>query len=262
MYKQFEKILNKFNYSNRSYFSPVIDIALFFGFWVPGRSLKSTVAFGIICIFTHTYFVGILLRLIYEFDINRLMNFIQNVPFYLCVLKISTFTYQHKYWEKIFNALTHIEIESTTEKNASHVTIVEIYKNYCHCFTVIFCVFYICLLVIYNANFWITYLIIPLLEPPEFREPFKCLFCSWVPFDENTVCGRYISGFLQTFFGIFAVLYSMIWDLIIVSIMIFIIGQLKALRMRCVHALNTNNEEEILKNLIKCFKLHILIIRL
>lgn len=252
-------MLSRFSYPNRPSLGPIIDIASFFTMWSKDRTWSKAIIFNITLIFMVLYTFTITANLIMNFNFDLFLNFVQYSSFYLSVHKMCMFALYGQIWVEVVNMISNIENESTFEKNTEHGQIVFRYKKYIQIFTMVYFVPLYGILFVFMGFFWAFNVLKPILMTS--NKPLASLFYAWLPFDQNELYGRIISAVIQTTFAISTSNCAITWDTLMLSCMIFFAGQLKALRARCVQALDSPDEEQCWKNIIKCHQHHLAIIR-
>lgn len=249
--------MNYFEDLSNPSLGPLIKILKWVSVWRLGRTRIRTIIHFCFMIFCILCLTNIIVNLIVNFNFQLFITFIQYSAFHMCVLKILALTVWFNKWEKAIKTISQIELESRLDKTSHYMPILILYKKYTH--IVIFG--YSAIGTFINVCFT-GGLIINNLVLNEFRSEVYVihLFYALLPVDESTRSGRFISTILQMLYSETALVFILCWDTLVLSSMIFLIGQLKALRVRCVHTLNNLKIDDNLRNIVKCHKHYLSII--
>lgn len=237
----------------------VINIYKILGVYYRGRSISKSIFFYCHLGYDIAYFFSLLLNVVINFEYNLFIMFVNYSEFYMSPLKMFTYAKLHEKWESLIDDLIELEKESTSNPNAKHTEIIVRYRKYCHWIVYGFCVTCVCILLIMFYYYWIKNILI--FDDSALLEPISYIFNASLPFNQNSRAGRYGSAILQTLFGFLAPTHTVCWDSLVLSTMILLAGQLRALRVRCVHALDSEHEEVCWKNLLACYHQHVAILK-
>lgn len=235
-----------------------IRIVEFLGFWDFGRSRVPVPVYKLCLIYSILYLINIYLTLIFNYDFNSFMTFMQFSVLHLSIPKIFTYIKSRDKWMKIIELIAEIEEYSLKDKKSKYKSMVLMYRKYSHIFVIVFWISVIIIHVAFMGIFWPNYL---LLDATKVNMKQINIFNVWLPIDEYTLKGRIVSGILQTIFIDITAVYIISWDTLAMSCLIFFIGQLKALRIRCVHLLEDPSEDMCMDSIFKCHQHYLKIVR-
>lgn len=236
---------------------PVLKIFHFLGIWRRDTPLYKSMIFYFFQSYNIIFVINLCANLIINFEYKMFITFINYSAYYMSTMKVGSFARWHKDWESVVDSITEMEEEATENENSAHAIIVLKYRKYCHWVVYIFWVACGPIVIFMFVTYWLK----DVKLSADFNEPMPHIFHAWTPFDQRTWFGRFVSALLQTIFGLSAPLHTCSWDSLVMSSMMFFAGQLKALRMRCAHALDEVDDDIRFKNLSKCHQHHINILR-
>lgn len=254
--------LNYFFIPNLGSLGVNLSITKFVCVWAPNRSPQKSILYFSFLLLNSFFIIGIYTRVALEFSFDNLVYFFQYSAFHLGVMKTLSYVYRSKDWEKNLRLIEELENESTMNKTSEHANVVYRYRKYCQLVTFSFWIFCTPMVFFLMLFYWINYAIIPDLQNITETQLFKCYFCTLLPFNESSRTGRYLSAFLQTEFAFSSSIYTWTWDAMVLTSMVFLRGQLEALRVRCITALDEDDEKKCLENIVKCHKHYLSIIEL
>lgn len=239
-----------------------LNITKFVCVWAPNRSIVKSIIYYSFLLLNSFFIIGMYARVVLEFTFDNLVYFFQYSAFHLGVMKTLSYVFRSKDWEIHLKLIEYLEIESTVDERSEHVNVVSTYRKYCQLLTFSFWIGCTPMVFFLMLFYWINYAIIPDLQNVTDTQSFKCYFCTLLPFNESSRSGRYLSALLQTEFAFSSSVYTWTWDAMVLTSMVFLRGQLGALRVRCITALDEDDEKKCLENIIKCHTHYLSIIKL
>lgn len=238
--------------------NPSIGLAIkyfkYIGVWRHGPSrLKKffTYSIMIICL---CYMINLIINLVLNFHYDIGLWFVQYSAIHFGIFKILVFAKNLKHWESLIIVMADIDMRTAKARNAKlYLPILIKIRGYCTKFVV----YYISLAIFINLIFIATYMVNNMIVP-YLIDNFEIilLFHAYLPFDESVGLGRNVSTLLQMLYFETSVVYVVGWDVFLLSLMMFLIGHFKALRLRC--ALAVESREDIsLCNIAECHQQYV-----
>lgn len=159
---------------------------------------------------------------------------------------------------KVSANCSEMELESQLDEESKYISIIIQHKKYSHIVIFGYITFGYFVNICFMVGFFINNIVLN-----EFRSDVYIIhvFYALLPVDERTRSGRIISTILQFLYTEILLLFVLCWDTLVLASMISLIGQLKALHVRCNHALDSLNEEVHLINIVNCHKHYLTIIK-
>lgn len=250
------RVTSQFKKPVQNSLSPILHFLKISCIWYEGRSKWKSLFFYTSLIYMFIYTTNLIINIIFHPNFQLFIILVQNSAFLLGTVKISTFVNNRQLWERLVYLLNVIEIE-TSDTKYEHSFIVIKYKKYCH-WAMYYLLMCLPLCFVLFINFWLNNVILPIIYSQN-EVHIIYLFHAWLPFNQETLGGRCISGVLQNIYAIITIVSVWCWDIIVFTIMVFLSGQLKALRVRCSNALDDPSEDICMENLIGCHRHYLLI---
>lgn len=245
----------KFKKSEHESLYTSLRISDFFGYWPEGRGPVLTFFFYFGYILSIFFMIDEYLFVIFKFSYKACIILVQYSAFQLSPPKVFTFIYHKHKWETLFSMISFIEKETLSDPNAKYVPTIRKFQKFDNLFVKCFWCFYTGLDVVYIPFFWIfNVFLLDLNTIDEHDIVTYNVFNFLLPFDVMTFNGRFVNAFLQFLLLQITAVHVVAWDAVILSIVICLTGQLKALRLRCIHALDDPREELCIENLTKCHR--------
>lgn len=244
----FNNVISKLNIHNEDSLSANISVQNFLRVRKYGRSVSNTCIFYLCYLFCTIYTLNQVVYLILYFDFEIFTRYLQFFMLPLGLLKIFFYHKNSKKWENIIENISIMENESSPEDDYTEIVVQ--YKKYCHFVTYLFNIVAASLISLIILTFWTSNIFFQNSDNVKYIVIYKIL----LPFDDSTFHGQVMSMILQSVYTVVTTSYVCCWDGLIITLMVFLAGQFRALRQRCVSALNIDNELICLQNIAKCHK--------
>ncbi|CAG9124765.1 unnamed protein product [Plutella xylostella] len=199
--------------------------------------------------------IAFLSQIAYILVTNRRLHFIINMFqtgfFHLGLAKIALYYYNLPKWMETFNWLSEMEIR---QQNDEHLKpIVDRYTKYGNSVSWAYLILsYSTWVFNYGEN--LLMVIIQMETSHEIDPTYITFFWLWPTEPLRGRWNVYPYIILQFFYAFFTVTYLLAFNVLCVSTMIAMAGQIEVLSEMFRRALDTNSEEEQYRNLITCYK--------
>lgn len=253
------RVLSKFEDPNWPLLGPNIWALQALGLWLHNgditsrmfNSLHIIVAFYISTEFVELWFI--------RSNFNSVLrNLSYSLLSLVCLMKVGTFLTWQNDWRDIINYITELENRQRSRKDEKTNIIIDEYTQYSRAVTF----FYWCL-ALATVLIVVIFPFVGLLTVPKIREctlngtiAFPEIMSSWFPFDKSRGYGYIISLLIQTTMFSWGGWVVGSYDSTAVTIMCFIAGQLKLLKVDCERLFGddkeTVSEEEAIRRIKQC----------
>lgn len=257
----YNKILSKIQDDEFLTFGPIITFQKFIGAWPRGRSTIKIWIFNIILTYSIIFSLNIFINTIIFFNYQMFINFVEYAAFPLASYKMYIYNRNYKTWNILYDLILDIENESTVNFKDFHSKVVIKYSKRCHRIILSYWIFVFGSISVFTISFLVNNLILPLFAKQPDQLYYIVLFYIWLPVDETTLSGRAIHTTLQIIYVLIITSFFCILDGLLASTTTFIAGQLQALRVRCVHALDDQSEDVCFENIVKCHRHYMQILK-
>lgn len=233
---------------------PHLRLLGFVGLWDHGNKLIKTYFKKLLFLITVSFFCSQYIRCILLFNTGSLKLILLYAPFHLGIVKSCFFRYDYKIWKEILTFTATVEIQQLSKKDYEINEIIHEYINRNRRVTYFFWALAL------FSNFSIF------SEPYQKNQIYEngtgvymYMFDGYTPFD-NVPPGYYYSMVIQTVLGYLVSAYIVGWDTLVVSVMIFFVGQLKVSQLYCSRMI-TKKSSESHQNISECHKFHTSLIK-
>lgn len=230
---------------------PHLFLLGFIGLWQSKQSKFKQYLFYI----TISFFLSQYLKCVIKFHHGDLKLILQYAPFHLGIIKACFFQKDYKKWEQIIDYISSVEREEIENGDKKKMEIINEYLKRSRRVTYFF----------WGLAFFSNFTI--------FSEPYQKnqtningtteylkIFDGYTPFSEEPP-GYYFSMFIQTVLGHIVSAYVVGWDTLVITIMIFLSGQLRIMRLNCANIVDVGNIEESHNNILKCHRFHVTLVK-
>lgn len=218
----------------------------FSGVWHPElKSLKSRLKL-LFFYTTLAYFCLQYVKCALNFSTNSLKALLQNTPFHLGVVKCLFFQKDYKSWVELFDTISSVERKQYNSNEEQQKVI----KNYLSQSRRVTRLFFAMAVV---AD--ITIFTEPYLRNQREMGVYHYIFSTYTPFSRQPP-GYYCTMLFQTIFGFVMSFYVACWDMLTVTIMIYLAGQLRVCGLYCSSIIDVKSEESSRRNIAECHKFH------
>lgn len=234
---------------------PQLRLMRLLGLWQPLSSrfamLKKIIFYLVIGLIFSQY-----LKSLIKFDYASLKLILQYAPFHVGIIKAGFLKKDHKIWEDLVNYTSGLERSQLSESDPKIYKIINQHINWNRIVTYFFWTLAIVTnIVLFEAPYFNGYIMLQ-NETQNF-----VTFDVYTPFSGDQPFSYFANLTIQAFMGIIISAYTVSWDMLVVSLMIFFTCQLRVARYNCANLIDRENHEESHKNLVDFHQHYINLVR-
>nr|QIJ45800.1 olfactory receptor [Glyphodes pyloalis] len=221
------------------------------GIWQPKKTKIKQCIFYI----TVGFFFSQYVKCVIKFHPVPLKLILQYAPFHLGVVKACFFQKDFKKWKSIIDYVSDVECKEIAGRNDEKLRIITEYIKRSRKITYFFWA------LAFFSNFAI------------FSEPYQKnqagtngtgvylkVLDGYTPFSDEPP-GYYFSMLVQTVLGHMMSVYVVGWDTLVLTIMIFLKGQLRIMRLNYANIIDVKDADKSRNNIMKCHRFHVTFVK-
>ncbi|XP_045506831.1 odorant receptor 49b-like [Colias croceus] len=260
----FSSLFLQFEDPNRPFLGPILKYLSFWGLWLPDGFRNK--CFAILIQLLETIFITTeFLDIFYvKTDLNLVLTNLKfSMQGVINICKAWSLIFWQKDWRNVCEYVTRADLENRRSKDPQQEEVVRKFTRYSRKVTYMFCAlsYATAFVVIFQPAF--KYLLSPKYREntKDGTEDYMEVVSSWVPFDKHKMPGYFFACVIQAFGTLLACAWITSYDMIALSVMIFIRLELESIRIDCATIFDENDGDIVLDRIKRCHRRHVELIR-
>ncbi|XP_013184400.1 odorant receptor Or2-like [Amyelois transitella] len=244
----FEKILSYLEDPRYPSVGPHLRLLSLTGLWHPNNTKIEKFKLYLFYI-TVAFFCSQYIRCLIKCDGESLTLILQYAPFHMGIVKSCFFQKDYKKWENVIFYVSSLERDQLLKKNEQSLEINKYIKQSRRVSYFFWALAFFSNFNIFSEPYRLNQ------ENDDGTNTYKNIFDGYIPYS-NEPPGYYVSLIVQTVLGHIVSAYVVAWDTLVVTIMIFLAGQLKVARINCERMIIDRDDNESHENIAYCHRHH------
>lgn len=243
----FKNIIAKIKDKDHEFLGFVVGFQKIINAHRQSRSKLQSFLYNILLIYSIFFSIGVVIQIIINFEYKAFLVFMEYIEFQLISYRMYLFNKYYDEWMKVYEII--LKMESNTDEK-----VVNKCRKDCALRVTSYFIFVSIVMTLFFFSFFCNNIMLPVFFEDYKEVVIMTLYNVWLPIDKTTFFGSTIDTIMQMIYGITNTTYVIFLDCLMVSVMYFIVGELKVVRARYVRALDAPSEEVCLSNLIQCHR--------